>query len=116
MAQDLDHTVREMLVSETFEAHELVPVLTAKGHPESEVRIALARAQSSIAQQENDPAHLAGVARRGRAAHMVRFGVLWLAIGVPATFVLGGGLLPMMLAFAIGAAILMGGMRGLRRG
>lgn len=115
MLENLRATVREQLDSETFGPDELVPILVERGYDEAEVRTAITEVAAELEAEAHDPARLARQRQRKRSAHMVRFGLVWLAVGVPSTFFSGGGVVAMLVVFVFGATLVVAGLRALRR-
>lgn len=111
----LDKTVEQLLASQTFEADELPDVLAKKGYARDDVAAAIARAQSKLATIAESPARTQALALQKRGAHLLRFGVIWLVVGLGFSLAFGAGLLSYLVVIGIGSALVFGGARSIKR-
>jgi hypothetical protein len=112
--QRLDRTVKELLDSGTFEPEELPQALAARGFSPSEVSAAVERAQERMRTEEESPARKQSRALMRRGTHLLRFGVLWLLVGLGFTIMNGAGLLSYVVVIGVGATLVLAGMRSLK--
>jgi hypothetical protein len=111
----LDRTVKELLDSGTFEPDELPQALAARGFSAKDVVAAVERAQMRMRTEDESPARKQSRALTRRGTHLLRFGVLWLIVGLGFTMVSGAGLLSYVLVIGVGATLVVAGTRSITR-
>jgi hypothetical protein len=114
-ADALDRTVEQLLTSQTFEADELPDVLEKKGYARDDISAAIVRAQAKIGAAAESPAHVQARALQKQGARLLRFGVLWLVVGLAASLAFGAGLLSYLVVIGVGAALVFAGARSVKR-
>jgi len=113
--EELDRTVKRLLESGTFEPAELPAALEGRGYAAADVAAAVERARTRIAADEESPARKQSRALKRRGAHLLRFGIFWLLIGLGFTVAYGAGLISYLLVIGIGAGLILAGMRSVKR-
>jgi hypothetical protein len=112
---ELQDNVRRQLSSETFEPDELTELLVERGYEEAEVTAAIAEVVNELEGQADNPAKQQQLARRRRAARMLRFGVMVLAIGLAFSVLGGRSILQLLLVIVVGGGLITAGYRGLKQ-
>jgi hypothetical protein len=116
MADDLlDRKVKELLDSGTFEPDELPQALAAHGFAAADVSAAVERARARMQADDESPARKQSRSLTRRGTHLLRFGILWLIVGLGFSLAGGAGLISYVLVIGVGATLVLAGMRMIKR-